>query len=179
MNNTGCPTVFPLGKRRYKFYYDYLAKSYPTLGEGLKRFVYAYLASVAAMNENVEQVLDALERRPYRDDTVVVFARDHGCTWARSSIFNKLILWEERTRVPLVVRAPGVTPGGSVARAPVSPLDLFARLVDWCGLEGGTWRTDAGLPLGGFTFVLLLEDPEGGAWDGPDASLSFLYSEGG
>ncbi|MEM9252763.1 MAG: sulfatase/phosphatase domain-containing protein, partial [Planctomycetota bacterium] len=50
--------------------------------------------------------------------------------------------------------------------------------IDLCGLEGDTRMSDKGLPLDGHSFKPLLEDPENGTWDGPDAALTFLYSGG-
>lgn len=176
MDDTGFPAVFPLEKRGYKIAYERLIKSYPTAEEGLKRFMQAYLACVTAMDENVGQVLDALERSPYRDNTIVVFTSDHGMHLGEKQYLFKLTLWEESARVPLIIRAPGVTPPGSVAEAPVSLIDLFPTLIDLCGLEGDTRKSDKGLPLDGHSFKPLLKDPVNGTWDGPDAALTFIYS---
>ncbi|MEM9252289.1 MAG: sulfatase, partial [Planctomycetota bacterium] len=174
MDDTGYPAVFPLDKRGYHIAYQHLIKSYSTATEGLKRFVQSYLACVTAMDENVGQVLDALERSPYRDNTIVVFTSDHGMHLGEKEHLFKLTLWEESARVPLIVRVPGMTEGGSVVNDPVSLIDLFPTLIDLCGLEGDTRMSDKGLPLDGHSFKPLLEDPENGTWDGPDAALTFL-----
>lgn len=178
LDDTGYPAVFPLEKRGYKIAYDHLVASFPTAAEGLKRFVQSYLACVTAMDENVGQVLDALERSPYRDNTVVVFTSDHGMHLGEKQHLFKLTLWEESARVPLIIRAPGLTPPGSTAAAPVSLIDLFPTLIDLCGLKGDTRTSPAGRPLDGHSFKPLLEDPAHGTWDGPDAALTFLYSGG-
>lgn len=176
MDDTGYPAVFPLDKRGYHIAYQYLIQSYDTAREGLQRFVQSYLACVTAMDENVGQVLDALERSPYRDNTIVVFTSDHGMHLGEKDHIFKLTLWEESLRVPLIIHAPGITPAGSEASAPVSLIDLFPTLIDLCNLEGDTRMSDKGLPLDGHSFAPLLKDPANGSWDGPDAALSFLYS---
>ena len=53
-------------------------ESYPDLASGLKAFTQAYLASVAAVDACIGQVIDAVDRSPFRDNTIVVVASDHG-----------------------------------------------------------------------------------------------------
>ena len=57
--------------------------------------------------------------------------------------------WEESTRVPLVIRAPGVAKPGGIAEHPVSLIDLYPTLADLCGLEGDTRKNEKGAPLDG------------------------------
>ena len=59
---------------------------------------------------------------------------DHGWHLGEKHKVNKHTLWEEATRVPVLVVAPGVThPGGRCAEA-VSLLDLYPTLIDLCAL---------------------------------------------
>ena len=67
--------------------------------------------------------------------------------------WQKGTLWEEATRVPLIISAPGITDPGTSTNAPVSLVDLFPTLIDVTGispkenLEGRSPRTAARKPL--------------------------------
>ena len=90
---------------------------------------------------------------------MVVLWSDHG--WALGTKFHwkKFALWEECTRVPLVIKVPGLTPKGGVCTRPVSLLDLYPTLADLCGL-------DAPKRLDGTSLRPLLGDPSS-TWDRP------------
>jgi arylsulfatase A-like enzyme len=84
--------------------------------------------------------------------------------------------WEEATRIPFIVRAPGVAQPGGVAEQPVSLIDLYPTLVDLCGLKGDTRKNAKGAPLDGFSVRPLLEDPSAGKWDGPEGALTMIFA---
>ena len=83
-------------------------------------------------------VLDALEKSRYRDNTIVVLWGDHGYDVGEKKI-AKSALWEQTTRTPLIIYAPGKLPSGSpahgkICKSPVSLLDLYPTLLELCGL---------------------------------------------
>ena len=59
-------------------YFRLLKASYPDLESALKAFTQAYLASVAAVDECVGRVIDAVDRSQFRDNTIIVVTSDHG-----------------------------------------------------------------------------------------------------
>lgn len=61
-----------------------LKQSYPDLESGLEAFTQAYLASVAAVDECIGQVIDALDNSPFKNNTIVVVTSDHGLPTAAS-----------------------------------------------------------------------------------------------
>lgn len=136
-----------------------------------KRFIQAYLASVAFADEQVGRVLDALERSPYAGNTIVVLTSDHGFHMGEKSYNFKLTNWEEATRVPLVVAAPGIGKKGSTCDHPVSHIDIYPTLVDLCGLPGNPNVGKSGVPLDGHSIQPFLKNPSNGKWDGPDVAL--------
>ncbi len=97
--------------------------------------VQGYLASLTFADAQLGRVLDALDRSRHAQDTVVVLWSDHGWSLGEKFHWRKFALWEEATRIPLVVRAPGVSVAGTRPRNPASLLDLFPTLVDLCGLD--------------------------------------------
>ena len=124
--------------------------------------VQAYLASVSFADAMVGQVIEALDASGRADDTIVVLWSDHGWHLGEKQRWRKSTLWEESTRVPLIVVAPGVTTPGSRSARTVSLIDLFPTVAELVGLEAPDH-------LEGTSLVPLLHDPDA-PWDRPAIS---------
>jgi len=112
----------------------------------------AYLAAIMFADRQLGRILAALEQGPNAEDTVVVLWSDHGYHLGEKQHWTKSTLWEQATRVPLMVSRPG----GEVGRRctePVSLMDLYPTLIELCGLPE---RAD----LFGTSLVRQLEDPQ-------------------
>ncbi len=104
--------------------------------------VQGYLASIAFVDRQLGRVLDALEKSPHADSTIVILWTDHGWHLGEKQHWRKFTLWEEATRVPLMIRVPpGVSDAlpegsrnGQRCSRPVSLMDIYPTLVDLCGL---------------------------------------------
>jgi arylsulfatase A-like enzyme len=112
----------------------------------------AYLASISFMDAQVGRVVDALDRLGLAENTIIVFTSDHGYHMGEHGLWQKMSLFEESSRVPLLVVAPGVSKKGSVAKSPVSHVDLFPTLAELCGVT-------APKNLQGQSLVPMLRDP--------------------
>lgn len=91
-----------------------------------------YYNSVKRGDDCVGAVLDTLEKRGYKEDTVVIFISDHGMPlpYAKSS------LYADGLRTPWVIRWPGeVAPGGVDHRHLVSAIDLMPTVLDIAELD--------------------------------------------
>jgi iduronate 2-sulfatase len=155
--------------------YTKLVASYGSRDEALRRFIQAYLASVASVDELIGEILDVVDNTSLKDNTIVILTSDHGWGMGEKDYLYKNSLWQESTQVPLIVRAPGITKAGAVAEPPVSLIDLYPTLIDLCGLTGDTRKSDKGRPLDGHSLRPLLENPETGRWSGPEEVLTALY----
>ena len=94
----------------------------------------AYLDAVRLTDAHVGRVLSRLEREGLLDDTVVVFLADHGISHARAKQF----LYDEGTRIPLVVRGPGI-PAGVVRDDLVAHIDVAALSLGRAGIVTPGW----------------------------------------
>ena len=157
-------------------YFRLLKESYPNLESGLKAFTQAYLASVAAVDECIGRIIKAVDKSPFKDNTIIVVTSDHGWNMGEKDYLFKNALWEESTRVPLIIRAPGVAVSGGIAEHPVSLIDIYPTLVDLCGLKNDTRKNNKGARLDGCSLRPFLKNPKSETWDGPDAALTMVYA---
>ena len=156
--------------------FNEITASYDSEEEGLKRWTQAYLACVAAVDENVGQVMDALNQTQLKDNTLVVLASDHGFHMGEKNYLYKNSLWEKSTRVPLIMRVPGLTKANTTITKAVSLIDIYPTLVDLCGLHSQTQKNEKGHSLDGFSMRELLENPTAKTWKGDRPALTVVYA---
>jgi arylsulfatase A-like enzyme len=129
--------------------------------------VAAYLASITFADAMVGRILEALDRGPHRDSTIVVVTSDHGWHLGEKEHWQKFTAWRACARVPLFIRVPRGTPGlpggtgeGARCDAAVSLLDVFPTLTELCGVP-------AKPGVDGKSLVPLLEEPARRDWQAP------------
>lgn len=138
-----------------------------------RKAIAAYYASVSFMDEQVGKLLDALERLHLRQNTIVLFTSDHGYNLGEHSCWQKLSLFEESVRVPLLISAPGfLESAGKSAPGLVELIDLYPTIADLVGLE-----KKAPPSLQGRSLRPLLEDPGRGDWS-KDVAYTVTYRNG-
>ncbi len=96
--------------------------------------VASYLACISYADANIGRVLDALDRGPNRDNTIVVLWSDHGWQLGEKQQWRKFTLWERSCRVAMIVAAPGISKAGTQCDRTVELLDIYPTLTDLCGL---------------------------------------------
>jgi len=124
-----------------------------------RKAVQGYLASISFVDVCVGRVVDALDKSPHRDNTIIVLWSDHGWHLGEKLHWRKFSLWEEATHNVLMFVAPGVTKPGGRCNAPVNLLDIYPTLVDLCRLEPNK-------ALEGVSLSPLLRNPQA-KWDRP------------
>jgi arylsulfatase A-like enzyme len=91
----------------------------------------SYYTSVEYMDRNVGRVLEALNERGLDENTLVIYAGDHGYLLGHHGRFEKHMMWEEAVRSPLLIRAPGAERASTDALT--SLVDLAPTLLDVLG----------------------------------------------
>ncbi|RMF39083.1 MAG: DUF4976 domain-containing protein [Planctomycetota bacterium] len=100
-----------------------------------REYMQAYHACVSFIDAQLAIVLDALKRSGHWNDTVIIFTSDHGYHLGDHFLWGKVTLFDIGTRVPLIIRVPGVTRAGSQTQAMVELVDIFPTVVDLAGLD--------------------------------------------
>lgn len=98
-----------------------------------------YAGMVAAMDEAIGQILDAVEKKGLSNNTLVFFSSDNGGPAPGRVTSNgplrgaKGTLYEGGVRVAAAVKWPGKIKAGSVVNAPLHMVDWFPTLVKLAG----------------------------------------------
>lgn len=95
---------------------------------------------VEELDHGIGEILAALENKQLDKRTIVVFLSDNGPEprqQARATPFRglKWTALEGGTRVPCIVRYPGVIPSGQVSDALIAAIDLLPSLSHACGID--------------------------------------------
>ena len=104
--------------------------------EDFKKAMALYCGQIRYVDDQLGRVLDKLEERGMLDDTVVLFWSDHGEFLGDYGVTHKMAaFYDSMVRVPMVLWDPS----GTVARGQngdlVEALDVFATVLDLCGVE--------------------------------------------
>jgi len=147
-----CPFIAP--QELYDYYYDKVPL--PVIPEGFKKNVHpaiqnwykvrgmenpdedeirrsraAYYSLVELTDGYIGQILKAIEDRGILDDSLIIYATDHGDMIGDNGLFWKSNFYEGSARVPLIFYAPGKVPAGRRIHQNVSLLDLGPTLIQY------------------------------------------------
>jgi choline-sulfatase len=99
-----------------------------------RRATAAYYGMVEQTDRRIGEVLRALEEAGHNlDEWAIVFTADHGEMLGQHGLWEKRKFYDASVKVPLFVRAPGVTPGHSVQVCNL--VDLFPTFTELAGLS--------------------------------------------
>ena len=118
----------------------------------------AYLASITFADYYVGEILDALEKGPNADNTIVVLFSDHGFHMGEKEHWAKRTLWEDGTRVPIIFAGKGLK-SKQLSKRPIGLIDVYPTLLDLCGITKDEKHE-------GLSVKALLDNPEA-EWNTP------------
>ncbi len=129
-------------------------------GEDYDSIYLDHCRSLAAVDDGVGMLLEALEKQGQLDNTLFIFASDNGFTFGEHGEFNnKRVAYDESIRVPLLMRYPKRIAPGSVRDQLVLNLDLAPTLYDLAGVA-------APVPVHGKSLWPVLADEKAPLRDG-------------
>lgn len=102
--------------------------------EQKRQAIQGYYASISFVDEQLGKVLDALERTGLSQNTVVVFVSDHGYQLGSHGLWQKKDLFENSTRTPLILAAPGRIEANQRSEALVELTDIYPTVVSLAGI---------------------------------------------
>ena len=120
---------------RYRLLQAVYRKQYPS-EQAIHNLIRKYWGLVTQVDRSVGVMLDTLERLGLADNTIVVYTSDHGDMMGAHHLVAKTVMYEESTRVPWLIRAPGQRRQQMIEN-PVSQIDLVPTLLDLMGSEAG------------------------------------------
>ncbi|MCB9920663.1 MAG: sulfatase [Planctomycetaceae bacterium] len=95
---------------------------------------HGYFAAVSFIDAQIGRLQDELERLDLNQNTIVVLWSDHGWKLGEHRGWCKQTNYEIDARVPLLVRAPGVSANGQQSSSLVELVDVYPTLCDLAGL---------------------------------------------
>jgi arylsulfatase A-like enzyme len=172
-DDTHYKDIYPAEEKGLR-YFRTLKESYGGDAElGLKHFLQAYLACIAFVDEQIGTVVDAINNSKFEHNTIIILVADHGWQMGEKDYLFKNSPWEESTRIPYIIKAPGFKTGAKVNH-PVSLIDIYPTLTELCELTGDNRKNESGAKTGGFSLKPFLDNPETKNWKGPNGALSMV-----
>ena len=116
-------------------------KNFPNMTEKEKmqwryqRYMQDYLATIAAVDENVGRLMDYLDENNLRENTLIVYTSDQGFYLGEHGWFDKRFIYDESFKTPLLVSWPGVIEPGSTSDEMVQNLDFAQTFLEAAGIE--------------------------------------------
>ncbi|HVW11721.1 MAG TPA: sulfatase [Bryobacteraceae bacterium] len=109
-------------------------------------FLRRYLGTIQSVDDSVGQIYETLRATGELDNTVLMFAADHGFLLGEHGCVDKRAMYEESIRVPFLVRYPGLIQTPAVLKQMVLNVDFAPSVLDVCGAaplpktHGKSWK---------------------------------------
>ncbi len=106
-----------------------------------KEFLRGYCAATTAMDKGIGDILDLLEDKDMRENTIVIFTADNGMSMGHHGIFGKgngtspLNMYDSAVEVPFIISQPKCIKENVVVDEMFSHYDIFQTLTDELSIE--------------------------------------------
>lgn len=120
-------------------YYHYAQDKVDLTDQDYRNARRGYYGMISCTDDHLGRVMSAIDDAGFGEDTVVIFASDHGDMIGERGMWFKKTLFDPAVRVPIIIAQPN----GQQSRvsAPASLLDIFPTLLDIAGVEGAEIKT--------------------------------------
>lgn len=95
-----------------------------------------YLGLVSLLDDSIGMLIQELKEQGIYDDSLIVFTSDHGEMLGSHRLWQKMCMYEESVRTPLMFKLPkGQSAAAGSSDALVSSIDVVPTLCDAIGIE--------------------------------------------
>ena len=95
-----------------------------------KEIKQAYYATISFVDAQVGRIINKLKQTGLDKNTIVVFTSDHGYHMGEHGHWQKQTLFDNATKVPLIINVPGKYYTSKISSSPVELIDIFPTLMD-------------------------------------------------
>lgn len=113
---------------------DETLAAWPRTPEIIQQSLSDYYALISHMDHRIGDIISMLKTNGLYENTIIVYAADNGLAIGSHGLLGKQNLYEHSTKVPLIIKGPGV-PQGQVRQALVYLFDLYPTLAQLCGIS--------------------------------------------
>jgi len=113
---------------------DQAVLPYPRTEADVRRAMVKYYGMVTQLDEQIGRVLQALEDSGQRENTLVIFAGDHGYSLGSHGFVGKQCMYEEGIRTPLIVYDPRLKRAAPTCDKLVSLVDFYPTICEAAGV---------------------------------------------
>ena len=92
-----------------------------------------YSAATELIDDQIGEMLRALEQRGMLDNTYIIYSSDHGEMLGDHGLYTKSTAYEASLRVPLLVAGPGIA-GNRISDSLVELIDVNPTICDLAGV---------------------------------------------
>lgn len=124
--------VHPFNNGEMKIRDEQLAP-WPRTPEAIRRHTADYYGMITHLDAQIGRILEALEQSGRRENTIIVFASDHGLALGRHGLLGKQNLYDHSVRAPLIFVGPGI-PAGERFDALCYLHDIFPTVCQLAGV---------------------------------------------
>jgi arylsulfatase A-like enzyme len=131
--------------RAYKYDYDRVS---------CKEHHIRYYQQITGLDREIGKLVDTLKRKRLWQNTVIIFASDHGLLMGEYGMGGKALLYDLASKIPCFIYSPEMkdTVRGTTCDKLVSSLDLTTTILDYAGIEAPTC-------MAGNSLRTLIDDP--------------------
>ncbi|GGA54723.1 sulfatase [Pseudoclavibacter endophyticus] len=94
-----------------------------------------YLQCVQSIDDNVGRLLDHLDAKGLRENTIVVYTSDQGFFLGDHGWFDKRLMFDQSLQMPMLMRWPAEIEAGTTCEAIITNVDFAATFLDACGVD--------------------------------------------
>jgi iduronate 2-sulfatase len=129
----GAPAYAPQNSGELRAYSN-MPNQGPIADSLQRELIHGYLASVSFTDHQIGRLLSRLDQLGLTESTIVVLWGDHGWHLGDHGMWCKHSNYEQATRIPVIVSAPGKAQGAA-SKSMIESVDIYPTLCELAGID--------------------------------------------